>query len=34
MCFRDSERGTVSSSIVALRGTLADSTYLHAQGPP
>jgi uncharacterized protein with NRDE domain len=34
MCFREKDRGTVSSSIVALRGTLADSTYLHAQGPP
>lgn len=34
MCFREAERGTVSSSIVALRGTLRQSTYLHAQGPP
>lgn len=34
MCFHQLERGTVSSSIVALRGTLADSTYLHAQGAP
>jgi hypothetical protein len=34
MCFRDKERGTVSSSIVALHGSLTDSTYLHAQGPP
>lgn len=34
MCFRDRERGTVSSSLVALRGTLSDSTYRHAQGPP
>jgi uncharacterized protein with NRDE domain len=34
MCFRDRERGTVSSSIIALRGTLTESTYLHAQGPP
>jgi uncharacterized protein with NRDE domain len=34
MCFREAERGTVSSSIVALRGALTDSTYLHAQGPP
>lgn len=34
MCFRDDERGTVSSSLVALRDTPADSTYLHAQGPP
>jgi hypothetical protein len=34
MCFREDERGTVSSSLVALRGTLTDSLYLHAQGPP
>ncbi|HEY7427702.1 MAG TPA: NRDE family protein [Gemmataceae bacterium] len=34
MCFRDKERGTVSSSIVALRGARTDSTYLHAQGSP
>jgi uncharacterized protein with NRDE domain len=34
MCFGDEDRGTVSSSIVALRGSLADSTYRHAQGPP
>lgn len=34
MCFRENDRGTVSSSIVALRSTLTDSTYLHAQGPP
>ena len=34
MCFRDKDRGTVSSSIVALRATLEDSTYLHAQGLP
>ncbi|MGH7170314.1 MAG: NRDE family protein [Gemmataceae bacterium] len=34
MCFRDNDRGTVSSSIVALRGTLTDSTYLHTQGAP
>jgi uncharacterized protein with NRDE domain len=34
MCFHERERGTVSSSIVALRGALTDSTYLHAQGPP
>ncbi|HTU18202.1 MAG TPA: NRDE family protein [Gemmataceae bacterium] len=34
MCFRDYDRGTVSSSIVALRGTLTDSSYLHAQGAP
>jgi uncharacterized protein with NRDE domain len=34
MCFRDGERGTVSSSILALRSPLGRSTYLHAQGPP
>jgi uncharacterized protein with NRDE domain len=34
MCFRDSDRGTVSSSLVALRRSLVDSMYLHAQGPP
>jgi hypothetical protein len=34
MCFRDRERGTVSSSIVVLRDNLANATYLHAQGPP
>lgn len=34
ICFRHSERGTVSSSIVALRRTMAESAYLHAQGPP
>jgi uncharacterized protein with NRDE domain len=34
MCFREAERGTVSSSIIALRPSLANSTYLHAQGPP
>jgi uncharacterized protein with NRDE domain len=34
MCFRDKDRGTVSSSIVALRRVLTESTYLHAQGPP
>ena len=34
VCFRLAERGTVSSSIVALRRPLDRSTYLHAQGPP
>lgn len=34
MCLHGADRGTVSSSIVALRGSLAESTYLHAQGPP
>src|SRR5262249_48947759 len=34
VCFRDGDRGTVSSTLVALRAPLAESTYLHAQGPP
>src|SRR5438552_4152903 len=34
ICFRAADRGTVSSSLVALRATLADSVYLHAQGSP
>jgi hypothetical protein len=34
ICFRHQERGTVSSSIIALRRAQTDSTYLHAQGPP
>ena len=28
------DRGTVSSSVIALRGSLRDSVYRHAQGPP
>lgn len=34
MCFKASDRGTVSSSIVALRRSLCESIYLHAQGSP
>ncbi|HZY86792.1 MAG TPA: NRDE family protein [Gemmataceae bacterium] len=34
MCLHGPDRGTVSSTVVALRGTLARGTYLHAQGPP
>jgi uncharacterized protein with NRDE domain len=34
MCLHGEEGGTVSSSIVALRPSLARSIYLHAQGPP
>ncbi len=34
ICFRTQDRGTVSSSIVALGETLEESIYLHAQGPP
>jgi hypothetical protein len=34
ICLHGDGRGTVSSSIVALRSSLDRSTYLHAQGPP
>jgi hypothetical protein len=34
MCLHGPDGGTVSSSLIALRWSLADSTYLHAQGPP
>jgi uncharacterized protein with NRDE domain len=34
MCLHGTDRGTVSSTVVALRTSLARSTYLHAQGPP
>jgi uncharacterized protein with NRDE domain len=34
ICLRGEKRGTVSSSVVAVRSRLAESTYLHAQGPP
>jgi uncharacterized protein with NRDE domain len=34
MCLHGPDRGTVSSSIVALRPRLAESVYLHAQGSP
>jgi uncharacterized protein with NRDE domain len=34
MCFRHERRGSVSSSILALRPELQESLYLHAQGPP
>jgi hypothetical protein len=34
ICLRGEERGTVSSTLVALRKSLADSVYLHSQGPP
>jgi uncharacterized protein with NRDE domain len=34
MCLRHTNRGTVSSSIVAVRAPLASGVYLHAQGPP
>jgi uncharacterized protein with NRDE domain len=34
ICLRGTDRGTVSSTLVVLRSTLAESRYLHAQGPP
>jgi uncharacterized protein with NRDE domain len=34
MCLRETNRGTVSSSVVAVRSPLASGVYLHAQGPP
>jgi uncharacterized protein with NRDE domain len=34
LCFRDDQRGTVSSSVIALHTPLRDSLYLHAQGAP
>lgn len=34
ICLRGPDRGTVSSSIVALRSSPGRSIYLHAQGPP
>ncbi len=34
MCFRRDGRGSVSSSLLALRPPPAAGTYLHAQGPP
>jgi uncharacterized protein with NRDE domain len=34
ICFRAEDRGTVSSSLIALRDPPHDSVYRHAQGPP
>jgi uncharacterized protein with NRDE domain len=34
ICLHGQDRGTVSSTIVAIREPSAQSTYLHAQGPP
>jgi uncharacterized protein with NRDE domain len=34
LCFHLDQRGTVSSSVIALRSALRDSLYLHAQGAP
>jgi hypothetical protein len=34
ICLHGDKRGTVSSTVVAMRPSFARSTYLHAQGPP
>ena len=34
ICLHGPDRGTVSSSLLALRKPLARSNYLHSQGPP
>jgi uncharacterized protein with NRDE domain len=34
MCLHGKDRGTVSSSLIALPASLAAGVYLHAQGPP
>lgn len=34
VCFRAPHRGTVSSSVLAVPGRVADGLYLHSQGPP
>ena len=34
ICLHGQDRGTVSSTLIALRPSLANSMYLHAQGPP
>jgi uncharacterized protein with NRDE domain len=34
MCLHGLDKGTVSSSLIALRQPLSRSSYLHAQGPP
>ncbi len=34
VCFHLDQRGTVSSSVIALRNPLRDGLYLHAQGSP
>src|SRR5260370_1069870 len=34
VCIHGKDRGTVSSSLLALRQPLSESVYLHAQGPP
>ena len=34
VCLHGTDRGTVSSSLLALRQPLSESVYLHTQGPP
>jgi hypothetical protein len=34
ICLRGDKKGTVSSTLLAIRKPLSRSTYLHAQGPP
>ena len=34
VCLHGKDRGTVSSSLLALRQPLSESIYLHAPGPP
>ncbi len=34
VCFRHEDRGTVSSSVLALPGGVEAGIYLHSQGPP
>jgi uncharacterized protein with NRDE domain len=34
ICLHGADRGTVSSTLIALRPSLTQSVYLHAQGPP
>jgi hypothetical protein len=34
ICLDKGDRGTVSSTLIALRPSLAEGVYLHAQGPP
>jgi uncharacterized protein with NRDE domain len=34
ICLHGKERGTVSSTLLVLRKNVAESTYLHAPGPP
>lgn len=34
VCLHGKDKGTVSSTLLVLRSNLADSSYLHADGPP